>query len=222
MSYTLIQAQSNAFCQHATSNRECLPDDAGQIRHFFFNFDEIITLSKLIHQNVFFGGRLTPWSLILTTGTAEREDASAQPRPSQGSKKMTAIHIESKLVLFGIHSDECIVFRATWVRCLLTWVPRYFLILSDTWYWMIHVTWYLVLSTFLWSSSYCQVLPPEYGGSGSSVDELTKYWIEQVLKHINYYGLYISYVNANDYPAHALVPYPDISQLDSPVVGTKN
>ena len=60
MSYTLIQAQSNAFCQHATSNRECLPDDAGQIRHFFFNFDEIITLSKLIHQNVFFGGRLTP------------------------------------------------------------------------------------------------------------------------------------------------------------------
>ena len=58
MSYTLIQAQSNAFCQHATSNRECLPDDAGQIRHFFFNFDEIITLSKLIHQNVFFGGKI--------------------------------------------------------------------------------------------------------------------------------------------------------------------
>ena len=66
------------------------------------------------------------------------------------------------------------------------------------------------------------MLPPEYGGSGTSVDELTKYWIEQVLKHINYYGLYISYVNANDYPAHALVPYPDIYQLDSPVVGTKN
>ena len=55
----LIQAQSNAFCQHATSNRECLSDDAGQIRQFFFNFDEIITLSKPIHQNVFLGGRLT-------------------------------------------------------------------------------------------------------------------------------------------------------------------
>jgi len=25
-----------------------------------------------------------------------------------------------------------------------------------------------------------EVLPPEYGGSGSSVDELTKYWIEQI------------------------------------------
>ena len=66
------------------------------------------------------------------------------------------------------------------------------------------------------------MLPPEYGGSGSSVDELTKYWIEQVLKHIDYYGLCIIYVNANDYPAHALMPYPDIYQLNSHVVGTKN
>ena len=25
-----------------------------------------------------------------------------------------------------------------------------------------------------------QVLPPEYGGTGSTVEELTKYWIDQV------------------------------------------
>ena len=25
-----------------------------------------------------------------------------------------------------------------------------------------------------------QVLPPEYGGSGSTVEELTKYWVEEV------------------------------------------
>ena len=49
-----IQAQSNAFCQHATSNRECLPDDAGQIRQcFFLILTKYFTLSKPIHQNVF-------------------------------------------------------------------------------------------------------------------------------------------------------------------------
>ena len=26
-----------------------------------------------------------------------------------------------------------------------------------------------------------QVLPPEYGGTGSTVEELTKYWIDQVI-----------------------------------------
>ena len=86
------------------------------------------------------------------TGPAKGEDASAEPRPSKGwiSTKTDKIMALNPL----LQGDMSAV--------LADLGPE-----VET-----------ILCSKKWRPN--QVLPPEYGGTGSTVEELTKYWMDQV------------------------------------------